>query len=114
MPGWAYRFCAAGSVLVLFLGLSWLHAYGNRELYEDILRSYGIVPFRFPFVDISGSLAAWECARQGIDVILSNPCDVLNRGYNYSPIWLAAAGIPLASMTPWRSDGRSTCCSSPR
>ncbi len=95
MPGWAYRFCAAGSVLVLFLGLSWLHAYGNRELYEDILRSYGIVPFRFPFVDISGSLAAWECARQGIDVILSNPCDVLNRGYNYSPIWLAAAGIPL-------------------
>ena len=94
MPACAYRFCAAGSALAVFLGLTCLYAYGSGELYEDILLSYGIVPFRFPFVDISGSLAAWECARQGIDVILSNPCDALNRGYNYSPIWLAAAGIP--------------------
>jgi hypothetical protein len=53
------------------------------------------VPFRFPFVDVSGSLAAWECARQGIDVILSDPCDVLNRGYTYSPLWMAAAAMPL-------------------
>jgi hypothetical protein len=95
MRAWAYRFCAAGSVLALFLGLSCLYAYGNRGLYEDLLRVYGIVPFHFPFIDISGSLAAWECARQGIDVILSNPCDALKRGYTYSPIWMAAAAVPL-------------------
>jgi hypothetical protein len=77
--------------------MSWLYRWGSPALYEDILRWYGVVPFRFPFVDISGSLAAWECARQGVDVILSDPCDVLNRGYNYSPIWMAASAIPLGA-----------------
>jgi hypothetical protein len=77
------------------LSLSWLYGWGSPILYEDILRWYGIAPFRFPFVDISGSLAAWECARQGVDVILSDPCDVLQRGYSYSPLWMAASPIPL-------------------
>jgi hypothetical protein len=90
-----YRLAAALAALMCFLGMSWLYSWGNPALYQDILRWYGIVPFRFPFVDISGSLAAWECARQGVDVILSNPCDVLQRGYNYSPLWMAAASIPL-------------------
>lgn len=92
---WGCRFCAAGAALAVFLGLSCLYGFGGPELYEDILRGYGVSPFRFPFVDISGSLAAWECAQQGIDVIVANPCDALLRGYTYSPIWLAAAGIPL-------------------
>jgi hypothetical protein len=83
------------AALVLFLGMSALYGFGETGLYEAILKWYGIVPFRFPFLDISGSLAAWECARHGADVILSNPCDVLHRGYNYSPLWMTAAGIPL-------------------
>jgi len=91
----AYRLAAPLAALVCFLSLSWLYGWGNHALYENILRWYGVVPFRFPFVDISGSLAAWECARQGVDVILSDPCDVLHRGYNYSPLWMAAAPIPL-------------------
>jgi hypothetical protein len=95
MPAWVYRFCASGSVLIAFLGMSYLYGFGARDLYEQILRAYGVVAFRFPFVDISGSLAAWECARQGLDVIWSDPCDVLHRGYTYSPLWMAAAGIPL-------------------
>jgi hypothetical protein len=90
-----YRFAAAISALVIFLGMSYLYEHGDRDLYRLILHSYGVLPFQFPFVDISGSLAAWECARQGVDVILSDPCDVLHRGYNYSPLWLAAATIPL-------------------
>jgi hypothetical protein len=53
------------------------------------------VPFEFPFLDISGWLAAWECARQGIDVVSFDPCDMLFRGYGSSPLWLAAAGVPL-------------------
>jgi hypothetical protein len=95
MPSVIYRLAAPLAAFACFLCMSWLYGRGNRGLYEDILRWYGVVPFRFPFVDISGSLAAWECTRQGIDVILSNPCDVLQRGYNYSPLWMAAAPIPL-------------------
>jgi hypothetical protein len=90
-----YRFGAAGAALAVFLGMSWLYACGTKALYENILTSYGVLAFRFPFVDTSGALAAWECARQGVDVIVSNPCDVLQRGYTYSPLWMAAAGIPL-------------------
>jgi len=95
MPWWIYRFGAAGSALAVFLGMSCLYGWGDRELYRQILSAHGIVPFSFPFVDASGSLAAWECARQGIDVILSDPCDVLKRGYTYSPLWMAAAATPL-------------------
>jgi hypothetical protein len=95
ISSFVYRFGAAGAALAVFLGMSWLYAYGNQELYETILKTYGVLPFRFPFVDTSGALAAWECARQGVDVIVSDPCDVLQRGYNYSPLWMAVAGIPL-------------------
>jgi hypothetical protein len=95
MAAWAYRFCAPAILLLGFLGMSYLYAHGDGDLYDGILTAYGVVPFRFPFVDISCSLAAWECSRQGIDVIVSDPCDVLHRGYTYSPLWFAAAGIPL-------------------
>ncbi len=90
-----YRFVPAGSALAVFLAISWLYRQGHRELYDDILRSWGIVPFQFPFLDISGWLAAWECTRQGIDVVSFDPCDMLSRGYGSSPLWLAAAGVPL-------------------
>jgi hypothetical protein len=95
MPAWLCRFVPAGSALAIFLAMSWLFRQGHRELYDDILRSWGIVPFQFPFLDISGWLAAWECARQGIDVVSFDPCDMLSRGYGSSPLWLAAAGVPL-------------------
>jgi hypothetical protein len=75
--------------------MSWLYGRGYHALYEDILRWCGIVPFRLPFVDISYSLAAWECTRQSVDVILSNPCDILHRGYSYSPLWMTVSPIPL-------------------
>jgi hypothetical protein len=31
-----------------------------------------------------------------VDVIISNPCDVLARGYNYSPFWMTIDWIPLS------------------
>jgi hypothetical protein len=95
MPTWLCRFLPAGSALVLFLAMSWLYRKGHGEVYDNILRSWGILPFQFPFLDISGWLAAWECARQGIDVISFDPCDLLYRGYGSSPLWLAAAAVPL-------------------
>jgi hypothetical protein len=75
--------------------MSWLFWQGHTEVYDDILRSWGIEPFQFPFLDISGWLAVWECTRQGIDVVSFDPCDILFRGYGSSPLWLAAAGVPL-------------------
>src|SRR6202047_4883487 len=95
MPARLCRFVPAGSALAVFLAMSWLYRHGHTEVYDDILRSWGIVPFQFPFLDISGWLAAWECARQGIDVVSFDPCDILSRGYGSSPLWLAAAGVPL-------------------
>ena len=95
MPAWLCRFVPAGSALAVFLAMSWLYRQGHKEAYHDILQSWGIEPFQFPFLDISGWLAAWECARQGIDVVSFDPCDMLFRGYASSPLWLAAAGVPL-------------------
>jgi hypothetical protein len=95
LPAWLCRIVPAGSALAVFLAMSWLYRQGHREVYDDILQSWGIVPFQFPFLDISGWLAAWECARQGIDVVSFDPCDMLSRGYGSSPLWLAAAGVSL-------------------
>ena len=90
-----YKFAAPVSALLVFFALSLLYLYGDRGSYFALLEYWGIEPFRFPFLDISGSLAAWECARQGIDVIVADPCDVLQRSYSYSPIWMSWSGIPL-------------------
>ena len=96
-----YRFAAAASALLVFFALSLLYLYGDRGVYFALLQFWGIDPFRFLFLDTSGALAAWECARQGIDVIVSDPCDVLKRPYNYSPIWMSWSAVPLGvSDTP--------------
>ncbi len=84
----AYRIIPAFVALCSFLALSAIYLLDHRDTYMGILRLYGIDPFRFPFLDISGSLAAWDCARLGIDVVEHDPCDVLDRGYNYSPLWM--------------------------
>jgi hypothetical protein len=96
MPAWLCRTAAAGSALAVFLAMSWLYRQGHKEVYDDILRYWGVVPFRIPFLDVSFVLAAWDCARQGWDVISDNPCDLLRRPFDYSPIWLVAAPIPLS------------------
>jgi hypothetical protein len=90
-----YRFAATVAGLLVFFSISCLYAFGDRNLYQHIFTWYGISPFRVPFLDISAGLAVWECARQGIDVISANPCDVLQRGYSCSPLWIAASAIPL-------------------
>ena len=100
--------CPAGLALATFLTMSWLYCYGPREIYEEVLRSWGIVPFRAPFLDIGFVLAAWDCTRQGWDVMWHNPCDLLQLPFNYSPLWLVAAPIRLsvrdATAVGWTLD----------
>ena len=95
MPAWLCRYAPAGSALAVFLAMSWLYWDGALEVYSDILRSWGIVPFQIPFLDIGFVLAAWDCTRRGWDVISYNPCDLLHLPFNYSPFWLTASGVPL-------------------
>jgi hypothetical protein len=95
MPYRIYRFMPTVAGLLVFFSLSCLYMFGDRNLYGQILTWYGIAPFRFPFLDISAWLAVWECARQGIDVISANPCDVLQRSYSCSPLWIAGSVVPL-------------------
>jgi hypothetical protein len=79
-------------VLIAFAGL-WLS--GAQSTYDQLLSAWGMHPFEYPFVDVDGSLAAWDCARKGVDVIVSDPCDYLRRGYSYSPFWMTIDWIPL-------------------
>lgn len=86
---------AGMAAFALFAGL-WLA--GDDGIYDRLLDLWGIVPFRFPFLDTNGSLAAWDCARRGVDIIVSDPCDVLKRPYNYSPFWMSIDWIPLGQV----------------
>jgi hypothetical protein len=103
-----YRFAAPVSALAVYSVMSWLYLRTDRALYFQILSLWGVKPFRFPFVDVGGSLAAWDCARHGIGVILADPCDVLHRPYNYSPLWMAFSAIPLGvrniAIVGWSAD----------
>ena len=90
-----------GAILVgAFFGLSALFLSGNIAAYRAILSQMGFRPFDFPFLDMHGILATAECYRRGIDVIISNPCDVFGRTLDYSPFWLVTASLGIdTSMT---------------
>jgi hypothetical protein len=58
------------------------------EYYYRALAFIGIRPFRYPFLDLQVILAGVDCWQHHIDVYVYNPCDVLGRAYDYSPLWL--------------------------
>ena len=90
------RYLCRSTPLAAFLIFGALYAIwlsGNQHLYQTILTIWGIPPFRFPFLDLQAILAARECWAKGIDVFLSDPCDVLGRPHVYSPIWLIGSGF---------------------
>ena len=85
----AYRLAIPIGVVCLYAIMVGLWLSGAHSLYFGALRLLGVEPFRFPFLDTHAVLSAAECGRQGIEVYLSNPCDVLGRPHVYSPLWLA-------------------------
>jgi hypothetical protein len=85
----AYRLAVPAAALLPFAALALLWRWGPHPVYFDVLSLFGFEPFRFPFLDIHAVLAAAQCRRQGVDVYLYNPCDVLGRLHVYSPLWLA-------------------------
>ncbi len=97
-----YRLAIPVGVLCLYAIMSGLWLTGAHSIYFGTLRLLGVEPFSFPFLDTHAVLAAAECGRQGIDVYLSNPCDVLGRPHAYSPLWLAIVPESLGTgATGW-------------
>ena len=98
----AYRLAIPIGVLCLYAIMAGLWLSGAHSLYFGALRLLGVEPFRFPFLDTHAVLSAAECGRQGIEVYLSNPCDVLGRPHAYSPLWLAIVPGSLGTRaTGW-------------
>lgn len=83
-----YRSVLPVMVIGFYGSLFLIRVLGFREIYDDILYGLGIIPFDWPFVDAHGILSAAQCYREGIDIFAANPCDVINRPFNYSPLWL--------------------------
>lgn len=87
----------AATVLVLLCGVLCFDGY--RGQYAALLTILGAAPFPFPFLDAHGVLSAVQCHRLGVDVFAENPCDILGRPLNYSPLWLLLAALPVT--TAW-------------
>jgi hypothetical protein len=98
----AYRLVIPTGVLCLYAIMAGLWLSGAHSLYFGALRVLGVEPFNFPFLDTHAVLAAAECARQGIEVYLFNPCDALGRPHGYSPLWLVIVPGSLGTgATGW-------------
>ena len=91
------------SLLLLagLLGFAALWTSGTHDAYFALFRWLGVPAFRLPFLDTHGELAIIDCHRRGLDVYLSNPCDVLGRVHVYTPLWFRFAVLPIdTSWTP--------------
>jgi hypothetical protein len=85
------------AALAVLAAAAAVYLAGSARLWQFVMKHYGIAYYPLPFIDIAASLSAWDCIRQGIDVVKDNPCDVLGRTGVYTPLWLSLSFIPLGS-----------------
>jgi hypothetical protein len=83
--------------IALFAVAVVLFRFGDTRAYAVLMDALGGYRKDLPFMDIQSDLAGMECYRLGIDVYLTNPCDVLGRLFNYSPAWLLGAYLHLGT-----------------
>jgi len=76
-----------------------LYLTNHLELYYNIIRHWGISPFKTPFEDTDTVISAVRCAREGFDVYIFNPCDPQLRQFDYSPLWMWLKIFPVT--TSW-------------
>ena len=69
-----------------------LYAF-DSDAYYRALTTIGIKPTKYPFVDWEYIGANIRCWNNNIDVYIADPCDVMNRPYNYSPLSLRAVSF---------------------
>jgi hypothetical protein len=79
---------------LLCLGaFTFLYRY-QTDWYFRILTVAFAYPFDFPFIDGQVVMNWIRCWRRGVDVYVGDPCDVLDRALNYSPLWLRLSFLP--------------------
>lgn len=54
-------------------------------------RRFGVFALEPSFADLRSITSAWECTREGIDVLPVNPCDPWQRPANYPSLWTTPA-----------------------
>ncbi len=77
----------------------WLAGQGHLVLLVMHVLASSYSQFDQPFGDTYGLLGVMQCYRQGIDIYVSNPCDLYNRPHVYSSVWLL--GARTAVTTAW-------------
>jgi hypothetical protein len=74
--------------VAVYGGVYMLWLSGHQAAYLAITRLWGIDTWDWPFFDLQGVLSWAECRRLGVDVLKANPCDPMNRPFNYGPALL--------------------------
>jgi hypothetical protein len=98
-PGYEWRLPLIGAFGLAVL--SFLFVF-DQPLYRAILTWWMGTPFETPFLDLDYVLTAHTCWRQGFDVYVHTPCDVLDRPFDYSPLWLRLDFLPQGrAWPPW-------------
>lgn len=82
--------------LIVLGGGVWAYQF-HPGVYFKILTALIIIPAKSPFIDAQQIPALVACARQGVDVFVTAPCDPLHRTLAYSPLWLRATFLPAWS-----------------
>jgi hypothetical protein len=67
----------------------------NPRVYRSIIDLWSFIPFPHPFLDSRYLSAQIDCWQQGVNVYVTNPCDVLGRVQNLSPLWLRFSFWPV-------------------
>ena len=94
----ALRFTVSAAGLAAMIALALLY-HLDPGYYYRVLAFIGIAPFQYPFFDIQGILSWVDCWQRGVDVYVTNPCDVRYRVFTYSPLWLRLAFLPGKEWT---------------
>jgi hypothetical protein len=96
------RFAPATAALALFAFFATLYLSGWHWAYARGLMSWGMWPWDWPFLDTDTVLSAVRCLRQGVDAYAANPCDPLERAFDYSPLWMVLTVFPVTTAwIPW-------------
>lgn len=80
---------------IAFAFMAWLYVQGDLLLYRGLVRAWGVKVWAFPFLDTDTVLSAVRCLNRGVDAYVTNPCDVLGRQYDYSPMWMVLRVFPM-------------------
>jgi hypothetical protein len=73
-------------------------------------RNEGMDEFPYPFLDWDYLGAGADCWKRGINVYISDPCDVLRRPHAYSPLWLRASFLPTGRLSTSLGGIALDCC----